>query len=68
MDATTKLVTDNGISADTSLVVNNEKVGIIPTGVIIAVAPYATIALCGFFGLIVFARHKKSKDDEEEDQ
>jgi hypothetical protein len=68
MDATTKLITDNGISADTSLVVNNEKVGIIPTGVIIAVAPYATIALCGFFGLIVFARHKKSKDDEEEDQ
>lgn len=67
MSAANQII-DGGISENTDLVVNNEKIGIIPTGVIIAVAPYATIALAGFFGLIVFARHKKSKDDEEEDQ
>ncbi|MCH3960696.1 MAG: hypothetical protein LKF53_05255 [Solobacterium sp.] len=66
MDATTKLVADSGLTANTVLTINNEKKGIVPTGVIIAVAPYAAIGLCGFFGLIVFARHKKSKEDDDE--
>ena len=57
---------DTGLTRDTKIVFNNEKNGVIPTGVMIAVAPYVTLAFCGFFGLIVFAKHKKHQDDEED--
>ena len=56
------------LTADATVTVNNDKGGIIPTGVIIQVAPYATVALAGFAGLIVLARRKKSKEEDEEDK
>lgn len=50
---------------DMLIEVNNDKAGVIPTGVIIAVAPYATVSLLGFAGLLIFAKRKKSKEDED---
>jgi hypothetical protein len=67
MNTSTLRVEDNAISDVTALTINNEKAGVIPTGVIIAVAPYVTIALGGFFGLLFFVKHKKSEEDDEED-
>jgi len=58
-------VYDEGMTEDTTLVINNNKDGLVPTGIIVTVAPYAAVALCGFFGLFVFARHKKNEDEEE---
>jgi hypothetical protein len=58
-------VHDDGMTENTTLVINNDKDGLVPTGIIVTVAPYAAVALCGFFGLIVFARHKKNEDEEE---
>ena len=51
---------------ETNFGIVNTKSGIIPTGIIITVAPYATVALAGFLGIIVFAKHKKTKEEEDE--
>jgi hypothetical protein len=54
-----------GSTADSTFGILNTKTGIIPTGIIITVAPYAAIALVGFLGIIVFAKHKKTKEEDE---
>lgn len=66
MNTSTLRVVDNALTDITALTINNEKQGLVPTGVIIAVAPYVTIALGGFFGLIFFIKHRKSEEDEDQ--
>lgn len=66
-DTTSKYeVTDSKLSTNTTVVFSVYKQGTIPTGVILSVAPYAVVVLAGFFGLIIFAIKRKSKDEEEE--
>ena len=40
------------------------KDGTIPTGIILTVAPYATLAVAGFAGLLIFVRKKKKSDED----
>ena len=61
-------ISDDGISQDTVLTINNEKNGLVPTGIIVTVAPYAALAIGGFFGLILFARHKKNEDEDDDSE
>lgn len=64
MDA--NIVSDYYLAKMTEITINNMKNGLVPTGVIVTVAPYAVVGLCGFAGLIFFAKHKKHDDDEED--
>lgn len=66
MDATTTAMSDSYITATSTVTYTNNKVGTIPTGIILNTAPYAIVVLAGFFGLFIFA--KKRRDEEAEEQ
>jgi hypothetical protein len=59
-------ISDTYMQANTTVAFTIYKVGTIPTGVIVSVAPYAAVALAGFAGILVFAAKKKRKDDDDE--
>lgn len=44
------------------MIFTNTKKGVVPTGIIMSVAPYAVVVIAGAVGLILFM-HKK-KDEE----
>lgn len=58
-------VTDTKETADTTVVFSVYKNGVIPTGIILDVAPYAVVLLAGFFGLIIFAAKRKGNAEDE---
>lgn len=60
-DATTGMV----VSTDLKTSYLNTKDGVIPTGVVMAVAPFAAITILGGAGIVRLSMRKK-KDDEEE--
>lgn len=64
MDASTYTVTDDAITADTTVAYTNTKEGTIPTGIIMSVAPYAAIVLLGGAGATIVMRKKKEEDAE----
>ena len=43
----------------------NTRDGVIPTGVIMTVAPFAAVTLLGGAGVVIMAMKKKRKDDDE---
>ena len=55
---------DNYIKADTTITYTNKKVGIIPTGVSLALIPGAAAAMAGAAGLAVLFVRKRKKDKE----
>ena len=55
---------DNYIKADTTVTYTNKKVGIIPTGVSLALIPGAAAAMAGAAGLAVLFVRKRKKDQE----
>jgi len=57
-------ITDFMLTSTTDINLNYEKNGVIPTGILVTVVPYASIALAGMIGVIVFARRKKSSEEE----
>lgn len=59
------LVQDTGIQADTTVAYTNTKKGVIPTGVIMTVAPFAAVTLLGGFGAASVVMKKKKREDEE---
>ena len=54
---------DDALTADTTLTVNYRKSGVVPTGIIVSVTPYASLALAGLIGMIAFAKRKKSSEE-----
>ena len=64
MNATTYVVADDGITADTTVAYTNTKEGNVPTGIIMSVAPYAAIVLLGGAGATIVMRKKKEEDAE----
>lgn len=60
------IVSDTYLQSDSTIVYSIYKQGVIPTGVILSVAPYAVVVLAGFFGLIVFAVKRRNRDEEED--
>lgn len=65
MDASTYTVTDDAITADTTVAYTNVKEGNTPTGVIMAVAPFATTGIAGIAGVGAVIVSKRKKKDEE---
>ena len=57
-------ITDYKLTSTTDINLNYEKNGVIPTGILVTVVPYASLALAGMIGMIVFARRKKSSEEE----
>ena len=55
---------DYELKADTVLNIDYEKNGIIPTGIIVTVVPYGSLALAGLVGAVVLAKRKKSSEEE----
>ena len=66
MDASTYTVTDDAITADTTVAYTNVKEGNTPTGVAMAVAPFATAGIAGVVGAgaIIVSRRKKKEDED----
>ena len=56
---------DTYIQNDTTVTYTNKKVGIIPTGVTLAVLPGAAVAVAGAAGIVVLAAKKRKKEDED---
>ena len=56
---------DTYIQDDTTVTYTNKKVGIIPTGVTLAILPGAAAALAGAAGIVVLAAKKRKKEDED---
>ena len=56
---------DNYIKADTTVVYTNQKIGIIPTGVVLSILPGAAVTLAGAAGLIVLFAKKRKKEEED---
>ena len=55
---------DNYIKADTTITYTNKKVGIIPTGVSLALIPGAAAAMAGAAGFaVLFARRRKKEKE-----
>ena len=52
---------NNGIEADTTVIINNARNGAIPTGVLLTIAPFAGLMIVGLVGVMVFLK-KKHKD------
>ena len=53
------------VSTDLKTSYLNTRDGVIPTGVIMTVAPFAAVTLLGGFGAATIAMKKKKRDDEE---
>lgn len=53
------------VSTDLTTGYLNTRNGVIPTGVIMTVAPFAAVTLLGGFGAATIAMKKKKRDDEE---
>ncbi|MDD6560777.1 MAG: QVPTGV class sortase B protein-sorting domain-containing protein [Lactimicrobium massiliense] len=66
MDASTYTVTDDAITADTTVAYTNVKEGNTPTGVAMAVAPFATAGIAGVVGAgaIIVSKRKKKEDED----
>lgn len=61
------LVEDTGIQADSKVIYLNTKEGVIPTGVVMAVAPFAMVTLLGGAGAVsVMMKKKKGKEKDPE--
>lgn len=60
-------ITDTFMKSNTTVAFTIYKVGTIPTGVIVSVAPYAVVAIAGFAGIIVFATKKKRKEEDDDE-
>lgn len=58
-------VTDADITADTTVEYTNTRTGIIPTGVILAVAPFAGIVALGGVGVTAIIAKNRKKDEDE---
>ncbi len=56
---------DTYIQNDTTVTYTNKKVGIIPTGVTLAILPGAAAALAGAAGIVVLAAKKRKKEEED---
>jgi hypothetical protein len=54
--------------ATTNLIINNDKAGVIPTGIILKTAPYAAVCAVGMVGLILFAVMHRRKEHQETEQ
>ena len=66
MAASTSLVQDTAIQADTTVAYTNTKRGVIPTGVVMAVAPFAVVTLLGGAGAASIVMKKRKKEDDED--
>ena len=53
-------------SADIKTSYLNTKEGVVPTGIVMNVAPFAAVTLLGGVGIVTMAMKRKSEDDEEE--
>lgn len=53
------------VSTDLKTSYLNTRDGVIPTGVIMTVAPFAAVTLLGGAGVVIMAMKKKRKDDDE---
>lgn len=51
------------IKKDSVVSIQNSKEGVIPTGVVMTVAPFAVVTLVGGVGLVTMAMKKKKKDE-----
>lgn len=56
-------VTDDEITNNVWMMFTNTKNGVIPTGIIMSVAPYAVVVIAGAVGIIFFIRRKKNDED-----
>lgn len=43
----------------------NTKEGVVPTGIVMNVAPFAAVTLFGGAGMVTFAMRRKKDEDEE---
>ena len=50
-----------GINADTTVVFTNARSGIIPTGVLLTIAPFAVLMIVGLIGVLVIMRKRHNK-------
>ena len=57
-------IADTDITADTAITITNTKSGTIPTGVMMAVAPFAVATLIGGAGVATMTMKKRKKEDE----
>ena len=62
---TTATVTDADITADTTVAYTNTKAGVIPTGVMLAVAPFVGVVALGGVGIAAVAAKNRKKRDEK---
>lgn len=62
-DSNDAKVVSEGIDADTVVAYTNTRDGVVPTGVLLVVAPFAAMALAGLAGIIVIASKKRKNTD-----
>lgn len=54
-----------GLEADAVIAYTNERTGTVPTGVMLAVAPFAGLVAAGAVGMFAIGKKKKKEDDAE---
>ncbi|MBQ8974623.1 MAG: hypothetical protein IJ072_02730, partial [Oscillospiraceae bacterium] len=64
---TSATVTDDDITADTTVAYTNTRSGVIPTGVILAVAPFAGVVALGGVGVVGIAAKNRRRNKDSED-
>lgn len=65
-DGKTASVADDGLTADTNVAFTNNRNGVIPTGVLISIAPAAIIGLLVIGGIIFLVAKNKRREAEED--
>ena len=64
MSASDTKVDDDHITADTTVTYTNNKDGVIPTGIMMSVAPYGVVVLVGVAGRTAIVMNKRKKEEE----
>ena len=59
-------ISDTAIKADTEVTFTNNRSGVIPTGILISVAPAAIIGICVIGGIVFLIAKNKRRESEED--